>query len=168
MFDEFVSGPADSSSAVTGVVVGDDGRVLRVLRPREVAERAALSLTHIYRLIAEGRFPPFDGVGPRASGLLEHVLDAFFAARMAAREGMPPLGFRPCLPRWRFDAAPVPVRCRIRLMRRRSVLACAGVSKSTLGRLVAQGRFPAAIPLGACATRWVEHEVAAWLRAFGP
>ena len=167
MFDEFVPSPADSSSAPAGVLFGPDGRVPLVLRPCEVAERAALSLTHVYRLIGEGSFPPFTRLGLRARGLAEPVLDAFFAARMAAREGLPPLGFRPPLPRWRLDAAPAPARSGIRLMRRRDVLACAGVSKSTLDRLVGQERFPAPVPLGPCATRWVAHEVAAVLGALG-
>ena len=140
-------------------------RALCVLRPPEVCERVALSPTHVYRLIAEGRFPRFVAVGLRASALLEHVLDAFIAERMAARERLPRLGFRSPLPVWRFEPSKVPAQRGIRLMRRADVLALAGVSKSSLYRFVEEGRFPAPVPLGPCATRWVAHEVSAWLRA---
>ena len=93
------------------------------------------------------------------------MLDAFLAERIAARERMPELGFRAPLPQWRFDDARVPTRCGIRLVRCRDVAARLGVSTTTLRRLVAERRFPGPVPLGACATRWVEHEVSAWVRA---
>ena len=147
-------------------------RPYRLLRPHEVCERVALSSTHVYRLVAEGRFPPLVAIALRASGLLEHVLDAFLAERIAARIAaggkLAPLGFRPPLPVWRFDASWVPSRCGIRLLRRRDVEARTGLSRSTLYRLVGAGTFPGPVSLGEHATRWVEHEVTAWLRAAEP
>lgn len=162
MFDQFVSTPAAGFSAVPGAAFGSGARVPRILRPREVAARVALSLAHIYRLIAEGRFPPFDALGPRASGLPEHVLDAFLAERMAARATMAPLGLRPPLPRWEFTADKVPARCGISLLRRPQVEALSGLPNSTFYPLIPQGHFPAQVSLGPCAARWVAHEVAAW------
>ena len=57
------------------------------------AASAALSLTHLNRLIGEGRFPRFAALGLRTSELTEHQLDAFFAERLSARV------VRPLLPR---------------------------------------------------------------------
>ena len=85
-------------------------RVSRMLRPVEVRERTTLSSTHIHRLQEQGRFPPYVRMGARARGVPEHVLDAFLAERMVARAGLPPLGFRPPLPTWRYRADLVPER----------------------------------------------------------
>ena len=157
-------------SAVGFTDAGSDGRrsPMRLLRPHEVCERAALSSTHVYRLIVDGRFPPFATIADRASALPEVVLDAFFVARMAAREGLPALGFRGPLPLWRFDPAAVPALRAIRLLRCGEVLNRTGLSKTTLRRLIAAGRFPAPVPLGSRATRWVEHEVERWVRSLDP
>lgn len=138
-------------------------RVYRMLRPAEVRERTRLSSTHIHRLIAAGRFPPYHRIGARTCGLPEHELDAFLAERMAARAGLPPLGFRPQLPLWTFDFSKVPVECGIRLLLRHEVLHRAGFSKSTLRRLVPLRGFPAPISLGPRASRWVAHEVDLWV-----
>ena len=162
------AGLSDIRSAVTDAERLDLSRLYRVLRPHEVFERVALSSTHVYRLVAEGRFPPFVLIALRASGLLEHVLDAFIAERIAARATLARPGFRPPLPAWRFDASRVPPRCGIRLLRRRDVVKLSGLSKSTIHRLVAAGLFPGPVSLGVCATRWVEHEVTAWVLAAEP
>ena len=156
---------ADERSAEFGLAPRHDPRPCCLLRPRDVADRAALSLSHVYRLIGDGRFPPFDVVAHRASGLPEHVLDVFFAERMAARKRLPALGYRSPLPVWRFDRARVPAWRAVRLLRRRDVLARVALSKSTLHRLVAEGRFPAPVSLGVRATRWVEHEVDDWVHS---
>ena len=144
-------------------------RTYRLLRFAEVCKRVALSSTHVYRLLAEDRFPRWGPIGRRACGLPEHVLDAFLAERIEARERMPELGFRAPLPPWRFDIARVPARCAIRLVRCRDVAARLGVSTTTLRRMIADGCFPGPVPLGERATRWVEHEVLDWmLRAEPP
>ena len=140
-------------------------RVCRMLRPDEVRARTRFSSTHIHRLQQHLRFPLYELIGARARGLPEHVLDAFLAERMAARAGLPALGFRPPLPMWRFDVSKVPAHCAIRLLHRAEVLALAGFSKSTLHRLVSLGLFPSALSLGPRASRWVAHEIDAWVVA---
>ena len=140
-------------------------RVFRMLRPREVRERTTLSTAHIHRLQCAGRFPRYAALGRRVHGLPEHVLDAFLAERMAAREAMPPLGLRPPLPAWRFDIDKVPALCGIRLLQRPSVEALTGLPKSTFYPLIPQGRFPGPVPLGERAARWIAHEVDAWILA---
>ena len=146
------------------LVAFDCPRVSRMLRPWEVYLRTTLSPSHSHRLMAQGRFPRFGPVAVRSRGLPEHVLDAFLAERMAARVGLAPLGSRPLLCQWRFDVAKVPGVVGIRLLRRVEVLALCGLSKSALHRLVERGLFPAPVPLGPRASRWVAHEVEAWVR----
>ena len=158
----------DARAGAPDVESLDLSRPYCLLRPGEVCKRVALSSTHVYRLMGEGRFPRFVPVGRRASGLPEHLLDAFFAERMAARERMPELGFRASLPQWRFDIVRMPARRGIRLVRCRDVAARLGVSRSTLRRLIADGRFPGPVPLGERATRWVENEVSAWVLSAEP
>lgn len=140
-------------------------RVYRMLRPDEVRERTTLSSSHLHRLMVAGCFPDYLRIARRACGLPEHVLDAFLAERMAARRGLPPLGLRPSLPPWTFDISKVPARSGIRLIHRYEVLFLASFSKSTLHRLVSMALFPAPVPLGSRAARWVAHEVEAWVRA---
>ena len=138
-------------------------RAYRFLRPREVCERTTLSISHIYRLINGRQLPRFDVIADRACGMREHVLDAFLAERMAARDGMPPLGFRAPLPEWHFDWSKVPAHVGIRLLRRREVEALTGLPRSTFYPLIRISRFPMQVPLGPQAARWVAHEVAAWV-----
>lgn len=157
-------------TAVPGAFPGAESapvasRVYRLLRPREVSQRTTLSRSHINRLINGRQFPGFDAVADRACGLPEHVLDAFLAERMAARDSMPPFGFRAPLPEWHFDWSKVPPHVGIRLLRRREVEALTGTPKSTFYPLIPKGRFPMQVPLGVQAARWVAHEVAAWVVA---
>ena len=51
----------------------------RILRMRDLRERLGLSASHIYALIASGRFPkPFPIIpGGRATGWLESTIDAY-------------------------------------------------------------------------------------------
>ena len=95
----------------------------------------------------------------------EHVLDAFLAERMAARASMPALGLRKPLPQWHFSMDKVPAYCGIRLLRRSRVEQLSGLPKSTFYPRIRVGLFPAQVPLGECAARWVAHEVAAWILA---
>ena len=62
----------------------------------------------------------------------------------------------------------MPARCGLRLLRLRDVEAMAGIKRSQIYRLIAQGRFPAQLALGPMATAWVLHEVQAWLVARCP
>lgn len=138
-------------------------RVHRMLRPREVCERTTFSLSHIDRLQRRLCFPAFRPLAGRACGLPEHELDAFLAERMAAREGLAPLGIRPPLPEWHFCPSKVPAFCGIRLLRRREVAERTGLPKSTFYPLIALGLFPVQVPLGERAARWVAHEIDAWV-----
>ena len=142
----------------------DGARVYRMLRSGEVYERVAFSPAHVYRLMDENRFPRFERLGDRVVGLPEHVLDAFIAERMRARRDLPPLGFREPLPVWRFELSKVPVRCGLRLLRRHAVEAITGLAPSTYHPLILVGRFPAQVPVGKHAVRWVAHEIEAWVR----
>ena len=65
-----------------------NGRPLspRVLKLPEVAERTGKKRSSIYRDIAAGSFPPPVKLGERASGWLEHEINAWIAERIAARE----------------------------------------------------------------------------------
>ena len=140
----------------------------RMLRPMDVCERTTLSPTHIRRLQGQGRFPPYAGIGWRARGLPEHILDVFLAERMAARAGLPPLGFRPLLPLWGYSPEVVPERRGIRLFTRDEVIARVGLGKSTIYRLIPHGLFPAPVSLGPHAARWVAYEVDTWIASCSP
>ena len=87
-------------------------RVLRLLRPGDVARRTTYSPAHQHRLQQQDRFPRYVRYEGRACGLYEHVLDAWFAVRMRARdEGLAPIGYRPALPQWEFRIEDVPLVC---------------------------------------------------------
>lgn len=51
------------------------------------------------------------------------------------------------------------------ILRRHTVQARTGLSRSTIYLRVAQGTFPRPIPLGPRAVGWLEDEVEAWLQA---
>ena len=51
------------------------------------------------------------------------------------------------------------------ILRRRTVEARTGLSRSTIYLRMAQGTFPKSIPLGPRAIGWLEAEVEAWLQA---
>ncbi|QDA57672.1 helix-turn-helix transcriptional regulator [Thermomonas aquatica] len=51
------------------------------------------------------------------------------------------------------------------VLRRRTVEARTGLSRSTIYLRMAQGTFPKSIPLGPRAIGWLEAEVEAWLQA---
>lgn len=50
-----------------------------------------------------------------------------------------------------------------RLIRRPAVLARVGLSASSVYEMIANGDFPAPIPIGRQAVAWLEHEVDAWI-----
>lgn len=51
------------------------------------------------------------------------------------------------------------------ILRRRTVEARTGLSRSTIYLRMAQGTFPKSIPLGPRAIGWLESEIEAWLQA---
>lgn len=51
------------------------------------------------------------------------------------------------------------------VLRRRTVEARTGLSRSTIYLRMAQGTFPKSIPLGPRAIGWLEAEIEAWLQA---
>lgn len=62
----------------------------RILRLKEVRARVGnLSHTSIYEGAAKGTFPKPIKLGGRASGWLEHEIDAWIAGRIAARDASP-------------------------------------------------------------------------------
>ncbi len=52
-----------------------------------------------------------------------------------------------------------------RLLRLREVRARTGLSRSTIYRLAAEGRFPAPVKLTEHASAWREDELAAWIES---
>ena len=64
----------------------------------------------------------------------------------------------------REDRLSLPDTPNIRILRRRDVELICGLSKSTLYRLLAKGRFPQPVQLlNEYSVGWVDHEVQAWL-----
>lgn len=59
----------------------------RVLRLKATENKVGLKRDTIYRLAREGHFPKPIKIADRATGWLEHELDAFIATRAAARGG---------------------------------------------------------------------------------
>jgi len=51
------------------------------------------------------------------------------------------------------------------ILRRRTVEARTGLSRSTIYLRMSQGSFPKSIPLGPRAIGWLEAEIEAWLQA---
>ena len=54
---------------------------------------------------------------------------------------------------------------RDRLLRLREVMAIAGLSRSSVYRLMAKGTFPSSVTVSPGAVRWRETEVMAWMRS---
>ena len=52
-----------------------------------------------------------------------------------------------------------------RLLRRREVEARTGLSRTSIYRLMREGRFPEPLKVGPKAVRWPESEIADWLAA---
>lgn len=59
---------------------------LTILRRPQVSARTGLSRSTIYQLGADGNFPKPINLGPRSVGWLSHEIDAWLAARVAARK----------------------------------------------------------------------------------
>ena len=52
-----------------------------------------------------------------------------------------------------------------RLMRRREVEKILGISRSSIYRLMQEGRFPRPIRIGTAAVRWRASDITAWLES---
>ncbi len=59
---------------------------IRFLRLRDVMSRTGLGQDSIYRLGREGKFPKPIKITERATGWLEHEINAYLASRVAARD----------------------------------------------------------------------------------
>ena len=59
---------------------------LAILRRRQVEARTGLSRSSIYQFVSDGTFPRPVNLGPRSVGWLSHEIDAWLAARVAARK----------------------------------------------------------------------------------
>ena len=59
---------------------------IRIMRLPEVVNRVGLQRAAIYQHIAKGSFPKQIAIGERAVGWLEHEIDAWLQALVAARE----------------------------------------------------------------------------------
>ena len=55
-------------------------------------------------------------------------------------------------------------QAQIRAMRLEEVIEKIGVGRTTLYTLIKEGDFPRQVKYGGRASRWLEHEVDAWLR----
>lgn len=53
----------------------------------------------------------------------------------------------------------------MRVLRIKSVLDKTGLGKTTLYKLIAQGKFPSSFPLGERTVGWLESEVEGWIAA---
>ena len=51
------------------------------LRPKDAAKKAGVSISHLYRLVAEGKFPQPVRVSERISAFLASEIDAWIAER---------------------------------------------------------------------------------------
>lgn len=58
---------------------------LRFIRMREVTQKTGLSKSSIYDLMAQGLFPKTVNLGGRSVAFVEAEIDAWMAARIAAR-----------------------------------------------------------------------------------
>lgn len=61
---------------------------LVILRRREVEARTGLGCSTIYEGIKAGTFPAPIQLGPKSVGWLSHEIDAWLAARVAARDAV--------------------------------------------------------------------------------
>ena len=143
---------------------GNGLSVTIMLRMDEVRQRAALSRSYLYALIARGVFPPFVPLGARARGLPEDDLDLWLAQCLELRSQMSLLWVSITLPVWGPSTVEIPCRG-ITMLRLADVLERVGVGRSHLYRLMNRRLFPWPAPFGERAHRWAKHEVEAWLRA---
>ena len=137
------------------------------LRRREIAARTTLSIATLHELIKAGLFPPYEKLGPRAAGLFESQLDAWFESCMDARAGMRCLQDPVTLPRWKDRAPSGRNPAGIRILVRAEVLALLGVGMKTLYNWIQEASppFPAPVPISERRRGWIAHEAQAWMQA---
>lgn len=63
-----------------------DANLIRIIREPEVRRRTGLSHASIFRMREAGQFPQPVKVGARATGWLEHEINAWLQSRILARE----------------------------------------------------------------------------------
>ena len=59
---------------------------MRIIRRPELTERTGLQKSAIYERMEAGTFPKAVTLGPNSVGWLEHEVDAWIEARIAARD----------------------------------------------------------------------------------
>ena len=131
----------------------------------EIVARSALSRSVIYLLIAQGMLPPVSPIGPRARALPECFLDAWLYSRLLARAAMSSLRDVPVLLPWSPEMLALPAPRGMRMLRLSEVIVRVRLSKSSIYRAIAEGWFPAPVPLADRARRWLEHEIEEWLQS---
>lgn len=78
--------PAGPARRLPEVAAAADGPRERFLRRPEVERLTGLSRSHIYRLMAEGRFPAAIQITPRVVAWLATEVEAWMAARVAEHQ----------------------------------------------------------------------------------
>lgn len=68
------------------IIVGDTGRVNRIIRRGELKTVTGYSIAQIYNLVADGTFPKPIPLGKHAVGWLESDIAAWQAERIAERD----------------------------------------------------------------------------------
>ena len=134
-----------------------------ILRVSEILDRLAVSRSWLEQMLRCERIPQLGQLSPRVRGLYESQLDAWIASRIAERARMASIRHSVRLPVWSCDLAPPDYPRGLRLLRRREVLTRVRLGKSTLYRLIHRNLFPAPVPIGIEARRWIESEVEEWL-----
>lgn len=56
----------------------------KFLRPKQAADKAGISISHLYALIAQGKFPEPIKVSERITAFLESDVDEWMQAKIAA------------------------------------------------------------------------------------
>lgn len=88
-----MSRPARSADICEPAPTPIEARPLRILRPPEVEHKVGLKKTQIYELISQNEFPRGIKLSKQATGWLEHEVDAFLLARIAASRENPCAGY---------------------------------------------------------------------------
>ncbi len=80
-----VAKQATAAGQQDGTTGEGEPRALRILRLREVERLTGLKRSRIYELEREGKFPVRVHISERATGWLEHEIQAYIALRVALR-----------------------------------------------------------------------------------
>ena len=141
----------------------DDPTGIVTLRVGEICQRMSVSVSYLYSLIADEKFPNFVPLGAKSVGLPEHVLDAWLWQCVQLRLLMSSLRDPVELPAWPpLVVVPSPV-CGIRMLRLSTVERRVGLRRSHIYRNIEAGTFPKPVPLGRRVRRWAAHEIVRWM-----